>query len=1104
MDNYEKKKKGRRIAGSGRKILACILATVIFVCACFAIYRFCDIEGNQVFPVYINEVLASNSSYPNNDGRCCDYIELYNRADYAVDLSGFQLGDIGGSGRYVFPEGTTIAAGDYLVIYCDNSVVNAGYAPFGISRSGGELFYLIGSSGAVVDSVTTIATDMDQPMVRTESGELIHSTIVTPGQDNHVTVSGIQDIYNKDVSPVRITEISTAETGYLTGHGIFCDWVELHNTGSEAVDLSKYSLSDNIGNPKYVFPEGTLIGPDTYLVVYCSALIQDPAIAPFGLSKQGGETVVLKNAHGLVAEIVDTFAMETGSQVLLDHDSWAIGTEPSPGYPNTDEGYRAFVHSIGAEPGTIRISEVMSDSMALQPDHDGDFSDWVELVNTGDTVVNLEGWCLSDNPSDPQKWMFPAYEVLPGQRIIVYCSGKDTVLNGQVHTGFSLASGGESLVLTSYLGHVIDSVEFGEAETNMSFVFDTGIAERFHPTPGYPNNEEGYEAYCGASVPAGPLAIWEVLVSNDIYLPQQLGKCYDLVEIRNVSNEMVNLSDYTITDDPDRPGMHALINTTLSPGECIVVMLSGDVSLSNRNYDHAPFTLNAAQDQLLLYKHGETLVDYVYLKDIPAGMSYGRRSDIGGFYFMEPSPLNPNSAGYRMISSIPQSQIAPGVYSSDTGVQVTLDADGVIYYTTDGSEPTAASVVYSGPIQIDKTQVLRAVAIEEGKLRSDIYTVTFVIGQDHDIPIVSLVTNPEGLWGKSGVYKNGDRDVKQISLSANVAYSGSDGSFSKDCEMAMHGDTSLFAFDKKSFKVRFQDKYDGPLYYDVFEDGEVTAFSSLVLRASHESSYTTHMHDAFIASIASESCDTVIPMKYKYVALYLNGEYWGLYAIREHHTETHYASYMNVPAETVSMVRYTTDMESQLNKLFEHAKRYTFRTDEDYAWAQQNIDISSFTDWMILQAYMCNIDINNNMRYYYSSVDGLWRCALVDLDLGMSGSNAAFSEVLGAWHHGEIPSALMANETYKDYAAKRLAQLLEGPLSDESTTARVKAMAATIRNEVEKDSARWNDPVSGWERFYKEMLEFCDGRAEKMINSFCSEAGFKKDQKEQYFGHLLK
>jgi len=120
--------------------------------------------GEQAFPVYISEVLASNTGYPNEEGRCCDYIEVHNGADYAVDLSGFQLGDIAGKTRYFFPAGTVLQPGDYLLVNCDGGVENAAYAPFDISRAGGEDFYLIAKNSAIVDSVTTIAMDVDQSM----------------------------------------------------------------------------------------------------------------------------------------------------------------------------------------------------------------------------------------------------------------------------------------------------------------------------------------------------------------------------------------------------------------------------------------------------------------------------------------------------------------------------------------------------------------------------------------------------------------------------------------------------------------------------------------------------------------------------------------------------------------------------------------------------------------------------------------------------------------------------------------------------------------------------------------------------------------------------
>lgn len=1092
-------KKG--ISKRGMILWAAALAVLLVVC--ILLQGLSGTDNGRTFPVYINEVLASNTSRPNADGRCCDYIEIYNSADYPVDLTGFQLGDIAGSARYAFPYGTVIEAGGYLVIYCDSTVEDPAYAPFGISRSGGETFYLIASNSAIVDSVTTIAMDVDQAMVLQAAGEWGLSATLTPGQDNSTPADAIQDIYNGKVSPVRITELSVANTGYVSTYGVFCDWVELHNTGSEAIDLSGYSLSDNVGNEKYIFPDGTQIAAGAYLVVSCTTEATGPDIAPFGLSQLGGETVVLKNADRLIVEIVDTVAMETGSQQLNADNAWSATTEPSPGYENTPAGHAAFLSQIGAEVGTIRISEVMSDPAALLADAYGQFPDWVELYNTGAETVNLEGWYLSDDPADPCKWSFPSVEIGPGQHLVIFCSGKDTQIQGQVHTSFSLSSTGESLILSSYLGLTMDAVTFGEAKTNHSFTFDGGAILTDAPTPGYPNDSDGYEQFCAAMVPAGPLAIWEVMTYNNTYLPQKLGKCYDWVELRNISDSKIHLSDYCITEDPDVPGMYTLPDQDLAPGASIIIILSGDTALSSGKYAHAPFSLNASGDQLLVYTRDAKLVDHVYLPDIPIGMSYGRGEQAGGFYFMEPSPKNPNRAGYRQISSEPVSDYTPGVYSSNSTVVVTLDADGVIYYTTDGSEPGKNSKKYTGPISVDETQVLRAVSVEDGKLPSDIYTATFVIGQEHDLPVVSLVTDPSYLFGPRGVYRNGDADVREVRMPSNVAYSGEDGTFSLDCEMSLHGEITIIKFDKKSFTIRFKEGYDGPLYYDVFGDGEVTAFSSLLIRTSHETTYSSQMHDTFIADFAVDHCDTVIAQKYKYAALYLNGEYWGLYAIREHHSEDHYASYMEFPSDSVKMVRFCNDTSTSLYQLYSFCEHNSLSSAKNYEYAKSIIDVTSFADWIILEAYMCNIDINNNMRYYYSTVDGLWRCGLADLDLGICGSHAAFDEIMTAWHHGKLVRALMENEEFQALLATRLAELLAGPMSDANMIARIDAMAAEIRSEAANEEARWKTPVPHWERCVEIMKEFCDGRAKKMIDSLCRELNFTQSEKMAYFGDLL-
>lgn len=205
-----------------KKGLICWIASALVLLVLCCILAFLSpTDGDRIFPVYINEILASNTSYSNEDGRCCDYIELFNEASYPVDLSGFQLGDIAGSSRYAFPSGSIIDAQGYFIIYCDKTV--DGYAPFGISRSGGESFYLIASNNAIVDSVITVAADADQPMVRLSSGEWTVAAAPTPGRANDAVSQSDRNIYNPSVSPVRITEFTSTGTAYAPEYGVQCD-----------------------------------------------------------------------------------------------------------------------------------------------------------------------------------------------------------------------------------------------------------------------------------------------------------------------------------------------------------------------------------------------------------------------------------------------------------------------------------------------------------------------------------------------------------------------------------------------------------------------------------------------------------------------------------------------------------------------------------------------------------------------------------------------------------------------------------------------------------------------------------------------------------------
>lgn len=1104
LDTYPDTKKGgnpvrgffkeRQISPLG--FLLWLLVAAAVGLACFGLILWSESSAGA-FPIRFTEVLASNTASPNDQGYCCDYIELYNQGKNPVDMTGYQLGNISGGSRYAFPAGTVLQPGDYLVIYCSRTI--PGCAPFEIARSGGEDFYLIASNNAVVDKVTTLATDPDQAMVRLADGQWSLSSVPTPGKENLTAGTLPGEIHNGSVSPVRITEYTAAATGYLADFDLLCDWIELHNPGDTAADLSGFSLSDNVGNDKYRFPQGSTLAPGAYAVVFCTENPPDGTFAPFSLSQTQQETLVLKDAQGRIVQLLRTQPEAAASVAVQTDGSWNPTQLPSPGFENTPLGHAAWLEQLGAQPGAIRISEVMAAQQLLLPDKDGKFWDWIELYNPGTAPVYLAGWHLTDDPAIPDKWSFPAVTIQPGEYWILFCSGQ-TRLGEELHCSFGLSAAGETLTITSCAGNIVDTVTFPESETNQSFAFPAGEAvAQQTPTPGYSNDPKGYALFCQANIPAGPLAISEVMTANDKYLPQQLGECYDWAELLNISGAPVSLADYTITDDPDQPQLYRLPDKLLEPGERIIIFLSGDETLSGRRYAHASFALNAAEDQLLLYGPEEKLLDYVYLTDIPRGFSYGRRSD-GGFAYMTPSPLKENEPGSRQISAAPTSEYTAGVYSGET-FTVALAAPGKIYYTTDGSTPDTASAEYTAPLQLTSTTVLRAVAQEEDKLSSDIYTATFVVGDTHDLPVVSLVTDPDGLWGSNGVYRNGDISVKEVRLASNVAYAGEDGNFSLDCEMSLHGATTVVAFAKKSFTLRFRNDYDGALRYDVFEDGDVTNFSSLLLRTSHESVYSSQMHDALMAHIASQSSN-VLCQKYKYVAMYLNGEYWGLYALREHHSPEHYASYMEVPVEGVQMVRFMTDQVNDLSDFYTFCRNHSLAIPENYAYAATVLDLESFADWMIFQAYVCNVDIYENMRYYCSPEDGLWRCGLSDMDLGMCGSTKAFDELASTFHHSRVINALMENRDFQALVAKRMAYLLSGPLSDENMLATIDAMAAQIRQEAVWEEARWGTPVQGWENEVTFMKRFCDGRSKEMIDSFCAQVGASQAQREAWFGEL--
>lgn len=141
----------------------------------------------------------------------------------------------------------------------------------------------------------------------------------------------------------------------------------------------------------------------------------------------------------------------------------------------------------------VVINEIITSNTTVITDDDGSYEDWVELYNPGTEAVNLEGYGLTDLPSNPYQWVFPAYWIEPGEHLLIWCSDKNrTDINFPLHTNFKISSGGEVITLTKPNGEIADSYSAIIIPQNFTYGRQTDGSSTLvyfpQPTPGASNN----------------------------------------------------------------------------------------------------------------------------------------------------------------------------------------------------------------------------------------------------------------------------------------------------------------------------------------------------------------------------------------------------------------------------------------------------------------------------------------------------------------------------------------------------------------------------------------------------------------------------------------
>ena len=1027
-----------------------------------------------------------------NDGGYHDYVELYNGGK-DINLKGWYLTD-GGAKSEPFGD-FPLPSDSYCLLFLGKEVTG-----FSLKSSGGESLSLVNEKGKVVAQVNTVATAANEVMLYAASGYVV-SKDTSPGFPN--TKAGLQAFRKGeqvDAVTLQISEVLTENVSSLPDEqGRYCDVVELHNSGDTPVFLGGYCLSDSAENRfRYRLPNVWLRAGD-YLVIYCDGenyIGENGEIhANFGLSKD--DTLCLTDGNGKYTVLPVQFP---GADVSLSLNAEGKYTSNavSLGYPNDETGANAFAQSRMEPKPELIISEIMLSSGDVP--YQGIFTDVVEIWNPTDKTVSTAGWYLSDG-SDPYAYPLPKQEIESGDRILIPCS--------RTATGFAL-SVKETLCLLSPNGKWASRVLCAEIQLGQSIQLLDSAYTAGPVSLGYENTSAGALAYEQSRAPKG-LQISELMSANQSYVKGPYGSTWDWVELYNGGSESVNLKDYTFSVNSDRLNDQQLPDKTLAPGQYCVILLSDKSDSYPKGYDRLPVNLSSKGESVYLSKGGE-VVDYAIVPAMPTDISYGRATGSGEFSCLLPTPEAVNGEK-ASISENPQAVTAQGAYDT-ASVSVTLRGNGAIYYTTDCTEPTTESTPYTGPITLTKTTVIRAISYEPGKLPSEITDLTYVVNEGHRLPVVSLVTTPDNLWDyNTGIYVEGPNAGatsphwganywQNWEKTATVSLFEKDGTgFSEPCGISIFGAYSR-ALPMKAFDIAFRDSYGaGSLNYPLFGEKGLDSYENFILRCSGQDALVARMRDVLMTSLVADQT-TVAVQKYRPVVLYLNGEFWGVYYIREKANENYVAGNYNADAADVSLTEFNGNTEYK--RLVDYAHTHDLTVQEHYDYVCSQMDVDNYIDFMVAQMYIANTDIDNIKFFKTSDLKWTWLFYDTDLAFSSSGYDTVKDYTNPSGTGGgralstKLINALLKNPEFKDKFIRRFAWQMNNIWSVENVTARVNELEALIAEDMKRDCEKWGRGYTSWQGSVDFLRRFPAVRNEKLPAFVQSYFGLTDAQMREY------
>lgn len=677
--------------------------------------------------------------------------------------------------------------------------------------------------------------------------------------------------------------------------------------------------------------------------------------------------------------------------------------------------------SLGAQ---VVINEVLATNTLTNLDEFGDSSDWIELANVGTDAIDLAGFGLTDNLEDLDKWVLPPLLLSPGEYALVWCSGKDVTRaspedlttpdsqfrieprfvgpgaewryrtvspdSGNPPTGWEQADFDDSSWAVGHgaFGFGTEAIDtalpegiavallrhsFSVEDTN---AIDNLVLEAFF--------DDGFLLFLnGTLVQAVNFDVTEPLDESSHSQrshSELVRERYDLTPWRHLIRTGTNQVAV------------ALLNLRASSGDMFLRLHLGEPE----TLFHAGFKLSSDGETVALSDPSGQIVDTVEFSSQTRDQSFGRSPDgTGGFVFhLQPSPRAANSgptgAG-PLTTPQPVFNVERGFYESPFEVAITAPLPASqIRFTLDGTAPSdSEGEPYTGPVRIESTTTLRAVAYANDRELSRVTTHSYVF-------LADVVQQPEmhteftedpdrrdrilrALTAAPSVFLSENAPLNVTSeVGGSIEFLWPDGSDAVQIDggLAYVGGHSAGAFPKKNIRLYFRGRYgttrlEYPIFRDTrYGDSAAQSFRRLQLHSgSHDSLFylgarnqppsdAQYLRNPFMYDAQFEMGN--LSLHSRFVHVYLNGTYWGHYNLIERPHPAFLADYLGGEEEDYEAINKGVDPVGASAPAWDHITASA----SDFEESKRYVDMGNFVDYNLLNFYAGNDwDWNPNQNW---------------------------------------------------------------------------------------------------------------------------------------------